>query len=479
MIDVLIVEDDPRIRANLLFQLQDLGHRPSVTDSAEQALAWLDSQASRLPGLLLVDVRLPGMSGVDLVRRLAESGRLPPTIIVSGEASIAETVEALKLGVHDFVEKPFSTERLRRSIENTLEHTDRRDRVQSLESELRARSELIGQSAVMKALRESIAKAAPTDARVLILGESGTGKELVADALHLGSPRSSQAFIKINCAAIPADLVEDELFGHVKGAFTGAVTEKRGLFEEADGGTLFLDEIGDMDYRLQSRLLRVLEDGKVRRVGETKDREVDVRVLAATHEDLEEGVREKSFRQDLYFRLAHLPITVPPLRERTGDVRLLFEHFLKLASQRHRMRRRVVDEAVYPLLDAYSWPGNVRELESLAERLVVFGSDPVSTDQLPAGIRDPSAAGPIPASADPFEGPIQPFRRFKELAEERYIRRVLAHTDWNVTAAARLLELQRTHLHQKMASLSIVRPRHRPSNDEAENAKGTGQRGPS
>ncbi len=458
MIEVLVVEDDPRIRANLLFQLKEAGHRAAATDTAEAALEWLDSRPDNPPGLMLVDVRLPGLSGVELIRRLAESDRLPPTIIVSGEASIAETVEALKLGVHDFIEKPFSTERLRRSIENTLEHSSLRTRVQDLESELRGQSELIGESPAMLALREAIAKAAPTEGRVLILGESGTGKELVADAIHRGSPRARQPFIKLNCAAIPQDLVEDELFGHVKGAFTGAASDKRGLFEEAHGGTLFLDEIGDMDYRLQSRLLRVLEDGRVRRIGETRDREVDVRVLAATHAQLEEGIRNQSFRQDLYFRLAHLPIEVPPLRQRSGDIRLLFDHFLRRAWTRHRVRQLAATEAVYPILEQYPWPGNVRELENLTERLVVFGTDPVTPEQLPVEMLDPRTSESGADGDDPFDGPVLPFRRFKEIAEARHIRRALASTGWNVAAAARLLELQRTHLHQKMNSLGIARP---------------------
>ena len=465
MTQVLLVEDDPRIRANLLFQLKELDLDGSAVESAEKALIVLESKGRDLPELLLVDVRLPEMSGVELVRRLVSQDRLPPTIIVSGEASISETVEALRMGVHDFIEKPFTTERLRRSITNTLDHSKLRLRVEVLESELQERHQILGDSTPIETLRNSIAKAAPTEARVLILGESGTGKELVADALHRNSSRRDQPFIKINCAAIPADLVEDELFGHAKGAFTGAQGEKKGLFEEANQGTLFLDEIGDMDYRLQSRLLRVLEDGKVRRVGETRDRTVDVRILAATHADLEESVQQKTFRQDLFFRLAHLPIHLPPLRERGSDIDQLFTHFVQIAWQRHRMRPRQIDPSVFPILRGYSWPGNVRELESLASRLVVFGSDPITSDQLPEAIRDPTQTRTLGDQTDLFDGPLLPFREFKSLAEEQYIRRVLATTEWNVAAAARVLELQRTHLHQKMAQLSITRPNSESSQD--------------
>jgi len=327
MSSVMIVEDDNKIRANLLFQLREAGYAPVALESAEAALAEL---LKNRPDLLLLDVRLPGLSGIELVRQLAKEERLPPTVILSGEASITETVEALRLGVHDFVEKPFSRERLLQVVHNTLEHTALRREVAELRSELASETVILGNSPAMEKLREMIRRAAPTDARILIRGESGTGKELVSDALHRSSSRQEGPFIKINCAAIPTHLIEDELFGHVRGAFTDARSNKAGLFEEADGGTLFLDEIGDMDVSLQARLLRVLEDGRVRRLGESKDREVDVRVIAATHCDLEEAVKEGAFREDLYFRLAHLPIEVPPLRHRGDDVRKLFVHFIEL-----------------------------------------------------------------------------------------------------------------------------------------------------
>src|SRR4029079_10353156 len=277
----------------------------SVT-TAEAAWAELVDGAGSPPDLLLLDVRLPGMSGREVVRRLAAQGRIPPTIIISGEASISETVEALRLGVHDFIEKPFSRERLLQSIRNALEHHALKREVATLKADLRGEPPILGASPAIATLRQLIARAAATEARVLIVGESGTGQELVASALHRESYRAQRSFIKINCAAIPHHLVEDELFGHAKGAFTDAKTAKPGLFEEADGGTLFLDELGDMDLTMQPRLLRVLEDGRVRRVGETRDRQVDVRVLAATHRNLEEEVKAGRFREDLYLRLAQL-----------------------------------------------------------------------------------------------------------------------------------------------------------------------------
>ncbi len=463
MSSILIVEDDPKIRANLQFQLRQQGLVPSVMENAEAALAALTDREVGGPDLLLLDVRLPGMSGVDLVRALAKAERLPPTIIVSGEASITETVEAVQLGVHDFIEKPFTRERLMQSIKNALEHTALRREVAELRAEVAASNAILGNAPSVEALREQIARAAPTDGRVLIRGESGTGKELVANALHEQSPRHNNPFIKINCAAIPTQLIESELFGHAKGAFTDARAAKAGLFEEADGGTLFLDEIGDMDMLLQARLLRVLEDGLVRRVGESRDRSVDVRVIAATHCDLEGSVRSGAFREDLYFRLAHLPISVPALRDRGRDIRRLFDHFLARFTQRHRARVRRVDEDVYTYLTRYPWPGNVRELRALCERLVVFGTDPLTVEQLPSSFF---------ANGDGTEGrngetglvhlsdamPNLTLRAFKAQCEKEFIERMLHRTDWNVTAAARLLDIRRTYLHQKMANLGIRRP---------------------
>jgi two-component system nitrogen regulation response regulator NtrX len=454
---LLIVEDDEKIRASLLLQLREEGYAPQAMSSAEEAAAHLEAPGA-LPDLLLLDVRLRAMSGVDLVRRLVAARRLPPTIIISGEASISETVEALRLGVHDFIEKPFSRERLLRAIRNALEHHALKREVASLQADLRGEPEILGSSPTIEELRRKIARAAATDARILIAGESGTGKELVASALHRQSARNQKPFIKINCAAIPHHLVEDELFGHAKGAFTDAKNAKPGLFEEADGGTLFLDEIGDMDLTVQSRLLRVLEDGRVRRVGETRDRQVDVRVLAATHRHLEEEVKAGRFREDLYFRLAHLPIPVPSLRERPEDIPLLFNFFLDRFTRQHRARPRHADPELFPYLQRYAWPGNVRELRNLCERLVVFGGDPLTPDQLPSSFFEPTQAPETGLLLSSTSLPIVPLRDFKTQCEREYIESVLHRTRWNFTAAARRLDVQRTYLHQKVKVLGIRRP---------------------
>jgi DNA-binding NtrC family response regulator len=330
-----------------------------------------------------------------------------------------------------------------------------------LREELRTRpgfGGLIGLAPRMQRVYKLIQKVGQHNYPVLILGESGTGKELVASALHRQSARAHRPFIKINCAAIPGHLIEDELFGHARGAFTDAKVAKPGLFEEADGGTLFLDEIGDMEYPLQSRLLRVLEDGRVRRIGDTRDRQVDVRVIAATNRDLEKSIREGTYREDLYFRLAHLPLSVPPLRERRGDVRLLFDGFLERFARQHRMRSRRVDAEVYPLLEAYAWPGNVRELRNLSERLVVFGGDPITPDQLPSSFFVPARTLETGLLRLPEAFPVVPLRDVKSRCEREYIEAVLHRTRWNFSAAARLLDVQRTYLHQKVKVLGIRRP---------------------
>lgn len=442
-----IVEDDPRLRAEFEFLLRDEGFLVSSFESAEDASARLPA-AARLPDIMVLDVRLPGESGVELVRRLAREDRLPATIVVSGEASIGEAVEALKLGVHDFLEKPIRRERLVRTIGIALEQASLRRQVTRLESELGISTPMLGDSKALQDLVSQIARIAPTESRVLIRGESGSGKELVADAIHAGSARRQGPLIKINCAAIAAQLVEDELFGHVRGAFTDARIDKKGLFEEADGGTLVLDEIADMDLALQSRLLRVLEDGKVRRLGSQEERAVDVRVLAATHEDLEKAVAERRFRQDLFYRLAHVPVDVPPLRERGDDVHILFDYFLEDFCRRNNRRLPGVEPETLVRLSRWPWPGNVRELKSLAERLAILAADPITPDQLPEPYRSgrPEAGLRLP---DEGEEKLT-LREFRGACEKRYIERVLDEAGGNVSEAARRLGIHRSRLHDKL-----------------------------
>jgi DNA-binding NtrC family response regulator len=449
---ILLVEDDGKIAANVTLRLREEGYGVVAFRNAEEALAYLRDARNIAPDMALLDVRLPGTSGIDLLREAGEL--MPPAIVISGEATMAETVEAIRLGVHDFIDKPFNRERLLKSVRNCLD-------VESLRLQLRALraqgEEIVGRSDAIKELRAVIEKVAPTEARVLIRGESGSGKELVAGAIHRLSRRASRTFVRINCAAIPSHLIEDELFGHARGAFTDAKTAKRGLFEEADGGTLFLDEIGDMEPALQARLLRVLEDGRVRRIGETTDRHVNVRVLAATHRDLESM---SEFRDDLFFRLSGVPIEVPPLRARRDDVALLFTTFLQQFCTRSQRPALSVDSAALEALAAYDWPGNVRELRNVAERMSVFGIDPITVEQLPPAVLDRGAAGDNGAGIVRLDddAAVLPLRDFKTQCEKEYIESVLRRTQWNVSRAAQLLDLQRTYLHEKITALGIRRP---------------------
>jgi two-component system nitrogen regulation response regulator NtrX len=461
MTRVLVVEDDERLRTAMVLALRDDGYQVSSAVSLAEARVHVRGDGRSVPELMVLDVRLgPRESGIDLVRELAGEDRMPPTVVVSGEATIGETVEALRLGVFDFLEKPVSRERLLQTLRNALEQQRLKRRVGDLETRLDAGRDLLGASASVRTLREQIARVAATEARVLILGESGTGKELVAEQIHARSARCDRPFVKLNCAAIPATLIEAELFGHARGAFTDARTARGGLFEEADGGTLFLDEIGDMDLAMQTRLLRVLEDGRVRRLGESQERTVDVRVLAATHRDLEGAARDGRFRQDLYFRVAHIPLAVPALRDRLEDVPLLFRHFVAAASARHRMRPKEIGEDVFPPLLEYSWPGNVRELRNIAERLVVLGSDPLRAEELPADVFRKGRveeSGWLRTTRITGEG-IVAFKDFKTESEREYVEAVLQRCSWNVAAAARALGMPRTYLHAKVVALGIARP---------------------
>ena len=455
---VWVVEDNEKIRGNLLLQLREAGFSTQGMTTAEHAWVRLQDQEHPLPDLLLLDVRLSGMSGVELVRRLSERKEMPPTIVISGEASITETVDALRLGVHDFIEKPFSRERLLQSVRNCLEYADLKKQVRALTLRARSETEFLGDSAPIHELQALVQKVAPTEGRVLIRGESGTGKELVANLIHRFSLRREKPFVKINCAALPVHLVEDEIFGHIRGAFTDARSPKAGLFEEADGGILFLDEIGDMDLSLQGKLLRVLEDGRVRRLGETADRKVDVRILTATHRNLEEMVGNREFREDLYFRLSAVPIQVPPLREHPEDIPLLFSHFMDFFCAQHRVRHKAVDPEVLIHLTHYHWPGNVRELKNICERLVIFGADPITLDQLPSPLFASSQRGETGIVPLAQMASTRPLKEFRALCEKEYIENTLRKTNWNFSAAARLLAIQRTYLHQKVTTLGIERP---------------------
>ena len=449
MTTVLIVEDDARLLATLEIHLREAGYQTAATRTADQAEHFLEQH----PGadLVLLDVRLPGRSGVDLIESLKKHSSLPPTILMSGEATMTETLRALELGVLDFLEKPFRRERLLRSIDLALEVAGLRDRVDATSTPPLDR--ILGDSPAVHDLKTGLEKAARSNARVLIQGESGTGKELVAEALHAGSQRSNGPFIRLNCGAIPGTLIEDELFGHKAGAFTDAKQPRPGLFELAHQGTLFLDEIGDLQPDLQSRLLRVIEDGRVRRLGETEERRVDVRVLAATHRDLEQG----SFRHDLFYRLAELRLRVPPLRERGSDIELLFHHFLRLFCAEHRSRHPEVSPSLLAHLNQHTWPGNVRELKNVCQHLAVFGKQPLQVSDLPSGLMSASGRGPL-GLLKTDQIPVNlSLKEFKRECEREFLEQTLRRCDWNFTRAAAAIQVQRTHLHDRARKLGISR----------------------
>ena len=449
---VLVVEDNATARSSMQLQLESDGYQVVAVASGEDASDLLESQSADPPDLMLLDVRLPGISGIELVRRMVRRNLLPPTVVVSGEATVAEALEAVRHGVSDFLEKPISSERLRHTVRSVLERSALERQVGRLRRQVHAEQDILGISPQVEQPRDLVARVASTEATVLVCGESGTGKELVAKALHTLGQRHDGPLVTVNCAALPASLIEAELFGHVRGAFTDARADRPGLFEEADNGTLFLDEVGEMEPAQQTRLLRVLEDGMVRRLGSTRDRPIDVRVVAATHRDLDLAIKQGAFRQDLFYRLAQIVIEVPPLRERAEDVPVLFRYLLDQACERHRRPRLEVEEKTIRILENHQWPGNVRELKNLCERLAVLGDNPIGTDQLPSSIHTLGAG----ARDLPAEG--LTLREARHRAERIHILQVLNDTKWNVAAAARQLAVHRTRLHQKMAELGIERP---------------------
>lgn len=447
---ILICDDERNIRRSLKLILGE-DHEVLEADRAEAALELL---ASTPADLVLLDVRLPGMDGLEALSKIKEQWPTIEVIMISGHASLTDAVEATRKGAFDFFEKPLERERILVSVRNGLAKTALARQVQDLSG---TGEEILGTSAAIVSLHQMIAKVAPTDGRVLITGESGTGKELIARAIHLRSKRASEAFVKVNCAAIPIELIESELFGHEKGAFTGATARKRGRFELADRGTIFLDEIGDMPPSAQAKVLRVLQNGEINLVGSERTETVNVRVLAATNKNLKLEVSEGRFREDLFFRLNVVPIVAPPLRERKGDVRLLVQAFLGSLAQEHGLKVPTLDPAVFGPLERYPWPGNVRELRNVVERMLILAGDHITEADLPTEVRQPSPTPTPEAGFDPGSYVGLTLRELRDTAERDYIRSTLEDCDWNVTKAADLLGVERTNLHKKIKHHGIER----------------------
>jgi two-component system nitrogen regulation response regulator NtrX len=445
---VLVVDDEAGIRESLSSILKDEGYQVETVGSAEEAL---ERAATGDLEVILLDVWLPGMDGLSALSRLQASPRPPAVIMISGHGTIETAVRATKLGAFDFIEKPLSLEKIIVLVRNAIQQRRLEEENQLLRSELSHRYQVIGDSVPMKALRQQIAVTAPTNGRVLIYGESGTGKELVARALHAASLRSKGPFIEVNCAAIPEELIESELFGHIKGSFTGASEDKIGKFEKADGGTLFLDEIGDMSMRTQSKVLRVLEEQRFEPVGSNQTMSVDVRVIAATNKNLEQEIAKGSFRQDLFYRLNVIPFFVPPLRDRLQDIPTLAKYFLNEFSAAYGKKTRELSETALDVLLRYPWPGNVRELRNLVERLVIVCPQArIEAHHLPPELFRGVAESP--------QHPYSTLHEARSAYEREFILRKLQEHRWNMTQTAGALGLERSHLYRKMKSLGIAAP---------------------
>lgn len=449
---ILIVDDEESIRKSLGDVLRDEGYEVAVVATGEAALAALETED---PDLVLLDVWMPGMDGIATLE--AARARYPelPVVIMSGHGTVETAVKATRLGAYDFFEKPLNLDKLLLGVDNALKASRLTQENQYLRDQAGRRRIMVGQSTAMASLAEQIRVVAPTRASVLVTGENGTGKELVARAIHGGSRRAAGPFVEVNCAAIPEDLIESELFGHEKGAFTGAAARRRGKFDLADGGTLLLDEIGDMSLRTQAKILRVLQEMRFERVGGARTHQVDVRVVAATNKDLEAEIQAGRFREDLYFRLNVIPFQVPPLRERLEDLPGLVDHFIRLYCLEERREPVGIGPGVLASLQAYPWPGNVRELKNVTERMVILcRGDRLELGDVPASIR--AAAGTAGVGAPPGEG--LGLREARRAFERQFLLRHLEASQWNVPGTAERVGLDKSSLYKKLRELEIEPP---------------------
>ena len=445
---VLIVDDSDAIQETLSGILEDEGYRVSGARSAGEARSALEHQTVEV---VLLDLQLPDQDGLELLEELQQVYVELPVIVISGHGNIASAVKATRLGAYDFLEKPLSLERIVLTVHNALDKVRMTRKLEQLSSRFQRSKRLIGESPAMRKLNLELQRAAVSDSRILIIGENGTGKELVARQAHELSKRSRNAFVEVNCAAIPDELIESELFGHVKGSFTGASSDRAGRFEQADGGTLFLDEVADMSLKTQAKVLRVLQEQRFERVGGISSIQVDVRVLAATNKELDEEIRQNRFRQDLYFRLAVIPLHVPPVRERHEDIPLLVEYFVAhYAREIGRRPQRVTPEAMERLAE-YRWPGNVRELRNFVERMMIMvPGDEITPRDLPAIMR----SEPVDSVRGLLEGSLS-LRAARAAFEKRLIERRLQQCGGNVSRTAEMLDLERSNLYRKIRAYGI------------------------
>ncbi|WP_333654102.1 sigma-54-dependent transcriptional regulator [Dissulfurispira sp.] len=449
---VLIVDDEEGIRESLSGILEDEGYDVLTASSGEDALA---ITKEHMPDIVLLDVWLPEMDGLETLPRLKEIDANIPVIMISGHGNIEIAVKATRLGAYDFLEKPLSLEKVIITTKRALERKILEEENRSLKENIIKKCRLIGDSEKIRTLRQQIEMAAQSNSRVLILGESGTGKELVARLLHEKSQRASGPFVEVNCAAIPQELIESELFGHEKGAFTGATERKSGKFELADRGTLFLDEIGDMTLQTQAKVLRVIETQTFQKVGGSKNIKVDVRIIAATNKNLMEEVKNGNFREDLYFRLNVIPIIVPPLKERSDDIPLLIKHFIELFASESGIRQKEITPDAVKTFQDYYWPGNIRELKNAVERLMIMISSDVITK------KDVDALGMLGQQVlkeyDYFSH--KTLKDARDAFEKDFIIRKLQENNWNVSKTAEVIDVERSNLHKKIKAYKITEPK--------------------
>lgn len=440
---ILLVDDEEGILETLSGILEDEGYEVSTVSSGEKALVLVKELS---PDVVILDVWMPGgIDGLETLRAIKEITQKPAVIMISGHSNIDIAVQATKLGAYDFLEKPLTLEKILILVKRALEKQSLEKENTALKNSIAQTWEIIGESPKIITLKDTISKAAASQGRILIFGESGTGKELVARALHEASSRKNKGFVEVNCAAIPNELIESELFGHEKGSFTGAFERKKGKFELADEGTLFLDEIGDMSLTTQAKVLRVIETQEFQRVGGSKNIKVDVRIIAATNKNLEEEIKKVNFRDDLYFRLNVIPINLPPLRERKDDIPLLVERFLEIFAQQYGQKTKKISKTTLNALMDYDWPGNVRELKNTIERLMIMNSAEIIEIKHIPSLRETKAD---------YES-FKTLREAREQFEKDFILAKLQKNNWNVSKTADNLEIERSNLHKKIKALGI------------------------
>jgi len=469
---ILVIDDEGAIRDSLRMILEYEDYQFVGAASGQEGLAL--AQRER-PDLVLLDIKMPGMDGMEVLRKLHALDETLPVVMISGHGTTATAVDAIRSGATDFLDKPLSSERVIVTLRNALTQSELRTENRELRLAMESKYEIVGSSPSLRLVLEAVKRAAPTNATVMLLGESGVGKELVARTIHRNSPRNGQRFVQVNCAAIPEELIESELFGHEKGSFTGATEKQIGKFEQADRGSIFLDEVGDMSPKTQAKVLRVLQEQEVERLGSARTIKVDVRVISATNKNLDEAIQRGEFREDLFFRLNVIPITVPPLRDRREDIPALVQHFARRSSEEHNLKPRKFDASAMEVLQRYRWRGNIRELRNAVERMLIMApNDVIRADDLPreysSGANTAVAASaprPAPAATDhgggsapetrEAEGPASggTLREFKDAAERAYLVQKLRENVWNISKTAEVIDTPRSNLYKKLEQYRI------------------------